>query len=64
MTCEKCPYASCELQFSGNDIKDCPRYQENVAEEQEWYEEELRFQENMRQLYQYDENGFCDGFPR
>jgi DUF1680 family protein len=37
-------------------------------EEEEWYQEEMQYQENLKSMfenmYSYDEDGFCDGFPR
>lgn len=64
MICDKCSYKIlCPSQFVGDKLEDCQNYQCFVGEELEWYEEEMQFQKNMEQLYTYDEDGFCDGFP-
>lgn len=63
MDCQNCPYNSmCEQ--AANPSAPCMNFDAFKREEEDWYQEEMQFEENMRNLYSYDENGFCDGFPR
>ena len=64
MICTKCPYSGfCDNGFTGEKLEECKDYQEFEHLQEEWYEEEMNFLKNMQQLYTFDENGFCDGFP-
>lgn len=64
MTCQECPYKS----ICSNPNSPCQNYDTYKKEEEEWYQEEMQYQENLNRMienmYSYDENGFCDGFPR
>lgn len=64
MTCQECPYES----ICSNPTSPCQNYDTYKKEEEEWYQEEMQYQENLKSMfenmYSYDEDGFCDGFPR
>lgn len=64
MTCQECPYEN----ICSNPTSPCQNYDIYKKEEEEWYEEEMQYQENLNRMiedmYSYDEDGFCDGFPR
>ena len=62
MDCQNCPYNSmCEQ--AANPSAPCMNFDAFKREEEDWYQEEMQFEENMRKLYSYDDDGFCDGFP-
>ncbi len=67
MNCQDCPYLSMCGQFSDPNSP-CQNFDAFKREEEEWYQEEMQYQENLNSMienmYSYDEDGFCDGFPR
>lgn len=64
MECQKCPYRS----ICSNPTSPCQNYDTYKKEEEDWYKEEMQYQESLNSMinnmYSYDEDGFCDGFPR
>ena len=64
MECQKCPYESICL----NPTSPCQNYDTYKEEEEDWYKEEMQYQENLNSMlenmYSYDEDGFFDGFTR
>ena len=51
-----------EDKFYSTEIILCDDCLEKIAQDN--YHEEVRWQENMNNCYEWDEGGFCDGFAR
>lgn len=66
MNCQDCPYLSMCGQFS-DPTSPCQNFDAYKREEEEWYQEEMQYQENLNNifngLYDCDEGWGLDGFP-
>lgn len=63
----KCEYSNTCTKCESKSPQECEDFKTMKKEEEEWYQEEMAYQENLNALigdmYHYDDQGFCDGFP-
>lgn len=63
----KCEYSNTCKECKAKSSQECEDFKLLKKEEEDWYQEEMAYQQNIQDstynMYHYDEQGFCDGFP-